>query len=494
MKSGKRAGAGGETPPASGASRAGSNHAISVSQLAAKIDQSLKTSIRGRVVVVGEVSSLTHRTHWYFSLKDSSAVVGAVVFASAARKIPYTPKHGDSVLATGRLEFYAPSGRVSFIIESLSPVGEGELERRYRALCDELRLGGWFDPLGKKTLPTFPRRIAAVTSKTGAAIQDVINTMGKRCPAVDLIVVDSRVQGDGASGEVASAIELINRRQKELGIDAILLTRGGGSLEDLWAFNEREVAQAIHDSRLPVVAAIGHESDTTIAELVADERCATPTQAAMKLTPDREALAEQLASIQHRLTGGVGHAIRYRAQELARLAGSRALASPDRVIQIQREQLDALTRELAHVVRARAARARRRLDAGMLELARHQPVAVHARRKEHLDGLGRALERGLVGQMARRRDQLRAIHRELEAVNPLSVLDRGFSVTTKASGALVHSESEVAAGEILSTRVARGVIRSTVIGDPGQEKRASQTKPTPKAVKNKDGRPQMDLF
>ncbi|MBL4590809.1 MAG: exodeoxyribonuclease VII large subunit, partial [Phycisphaerales bacterium] len=408
MKSNKRAGAEGEIPSASGAFGSGADRAISVSQLAAKIDSALKSTIRGRIVVLGEISSLTHRTHWYFSLKDSNAVVGAVVFASVARKINYTPKHGDSVLATGRLEFYAPSGRVSFIVESMIPVGEGELERRYRALCDELRALEWFDPLTKKMLPSFPRRVAVVTSRTSAALQDVINTMGKRCPAVDLLVVDVRVQGDSAGGQIQGALRELNRRQHELGIDAVLLTRGGGSMEDLWAFNEIGVAQAIHESALPVVAAIGHESDTTIAELVADERCATPTQAAMKLTPDRDALGEQLDSIQHRLRAGVEHSVRYQRQTLDRLAGSRALTSPKWVIQIHRDQIGAVERQLAHVVRAKLISAHRRVDGAMLNLARQQPVAVHARRSEHLDGLHRALRRGIRTRTERMRDQLGA--------------------------------------------------------------------------------------
>ncbi len=479
MKTGKRAGAEGGNPSASGNSTP--PNTLSVSQLAARIDNALKTQIRGRIVVAGEISSLTHRTHWYFSLKDAHAVVGAVVFSSVARKIAYTPKHGDSVIATGRLEFYAPSGRVSFIIETMSPAGEGDLQAKYRALCDQLRTLGWFDPLTKNMLPAFPRRVAAVTSQTGAALQDVINTMGKRCPAVDLIVVDVRVQGDSAASQIAHAVQMLNAQRDALGIDAILITRGGGSLEDLWAFNERQVAQAIHDSVLPVVAAIGHETDTTIAELVADERCATPTQAAMKLTPDREALAEQLASIHQRLRTGVRHAIGYRRQSLQGIAGSRALASPQRIVEIQRDRVAALEHRLKHVAQARISTARRRLDTVRVELSRHQPAALHARRVEYLAGLDRLLTRAIQTRIRCTRDQLIAVDRELHAIGPMRVLARGFSVTQTADGQLVRNPSQVGAGEMLTTHVAEGVVRSKVVG-----KGKKPPKPPEK--------PQMDLF
>jgi exodeoxyribonuclease VII large subunit len=470
---------------------------MSVSQLAARIDQVIKSGIRGRVVVAGEISSLTNRTHWYFSLKDSSAVVGAVVFASVARKMSYTPKHGDSVIATGRLEFYAPSGRVSFIIESMSPAGEGALEQRYRELCEQLRSQGWFDPLMKQQLPVFPRRIAIITSRTGAALQDVISTMGKRCPAVDLLVVDARVQGDQAAPQITEAIQQLNDRRDELNIDAILLTRGGGSLEDLWAFNELSVAEAIHESELPIVAAIGHETDTTIAELVADERCATPTQAAMKLTPDRSAMIEQLSSLRHRLDGAVRHRLRYERQSLSAISGSRAMTSPQRIIEIQGDRLDAIGSALTHAAIQQQSIARRRLHELSIRLSRHQPAAIHARRAVMLETIERDLHRSIGRRIERSRQQLLAIDRELHAIDPLQVLQRGFSVTTTENGEILRDADMVRHGAELTTRVASGVVRSRVIDE--EDKRAaepSKKKPRIRSRKTlgREEPPQMDLF
>ncbi|MDF1870954.1 MAG: exodeoxyribonuclease VII large subunit, partial [Phycisphaerales bacterium] len=263
---------------------------LTVTQLASTIESAIKSTFPTKVRVIAEISSVTNRTHFYFTLKDQNATISAVLFASAAKRSRSIPTHGQQVIATGKLDYYAPSGRLSLIVDKLEPVGEGDLEQRYKALCEDLRARGWFDPLTKKPLPIFPRSIAIITSATGAALQDVLDTANKRCPAVNMLVVDARVQGDQAKSQIANALNQISKHHEQFGIDAIILTRGGGSLEDLWAFNEPIVAKAIHDCPVPIVAAIGHETDTTIAELVADERAATPTQAAMNLSPDRDAL------------------------------------------------------------------------------------------------------------------------------------------------------------------------------------------------------------
>ncbi|MCA9289351.1 MAG: exodeoxyribonuclease VII large subunit, partial [Phycisphaerales bacterium] len=296
--------AGSSNSPSEPAAKPPVDRPMSVAALAGLIAGALETLPRP-VRVAGEISGLRDRTHWYFDLKDADAVVSCVMFASAARKAGFVPENGQAVVAGGRVEFYAKGGKVSLICDRLEPVGAGALELAFRKLVGEIRALGWFDPERKRALPTFPRRIAVVTSRTGAALQDVLDTARRRCPAVDIAVVDVRVQGDRAAGEVAAAIEWLGRRHTHLGIDAILVTRGGGSMEDLWAFNEKPVAAAIVACPVPVVAAIGHETDVTIAELVADERAATPTQAAMRLIPDRAALGEQVEAVASALRGSI---------------------------------------------------------------------------------------------------------------------------------------------------------------------------------------------
>lgn len=487
-QTGKRAGAGDDPSLVSvlGDGKKG-EQAITVSQLATRIDHAIKAGITDRVIVIGEISSLSHRTHYYFSLKDDHAVIGAVVFASAARRMSYAPKHGDSVIARGRVEFYAPSGRVSLIITSLTPTGQGELEQQYKELCDELRERGWFDPTTKQELPAFPRRVAVVTSKDGAAIADVIDTMGKRCPSIELMIVDVRVQGASAKGQIANAIIQLNANADHLGVDAILLTRGGGSMEDLWAFNEMEVAQAIYESKLPIVAAIGHESDTTIAELVADQRCATPTQAAMHLSPDRDALREQLDSVRGRLDRSVQSEIRYQKQRLDAIQATRSLSDPREIIQIHRDRVVAKFDRMGSGYSGAIARRRSKLDQLAIRLAKHQPSAVHARREERLNQLRHRLARTISWAIASKRDEMTSIERELHAIGPAQVLARGFTVTTKSDGSLVRRADDAVAGEVMTTTFADGKVRSEVLKNDG--KRADLDprlmKQSPKSPKRK---------
>ena len=251
--------------------------------------------------VVGEVSNLSDRTHWFFSLKDEGAAMRCVCFASNAKRVGFPMRDGMQVVVTGRVDFYDAQGSVQLYVDRIEPVGQGALELKLRQMIEELKGLGYFDLEHKQPLPTMPTRIAVVTSRSAAALQDVINTVNQRWAGCRLYLYDVRVQGEQAAGEIAEAIKRISKHGKKLGIDAVILTRGGGSIEDLWAFNERVVADAVYACGLPIVAAIGHETDTTVAELVADVRCATPTQAAMTLVPEREALHHQVHQLGQRL-------------------------------------------------------------------------------------------------------------------------------------------------------------------------------------------------
>lgn len=483
-KTGQRAGSGGDTPLASVLEQANSDQPLTVSQLASGIDQALRTGLPASVVVEGEISSLSHRTHYYFSLKDDRAVIGAVFFASAAARSATQPQHGQRVIAKGRVEFYAPSGRVSLIVTSITPVGAGALEQRYKQLVEQLRAQGWFDPDSKKPLPSFPRRVAIVTSKDGAAVQDVIDTFARRCPAIELIVVDVRVQGESAKGQISAAIRSLNNRSEELNIEAIIVTRGGGSLEDLWAFNEPEVAQAIHDSVLPIVAAIGHETDTTIAELVADERAATPTQAAMRLSPDRSALIEQLGSLENRVARAIQTRMRFERQSLQRITSSRAMSDPRVLIRIQRDRLRALQDRARSGLRHRVAHQRTALDRLAIRLTRVQPAAVHARRQERIEQISARLLRVMARAVGQRREVLESTARELHAIGPAQVLARGFSLTLGPDGKALRSISDAPPGTSLETVLRDGRVRSRVDGgDRAADPRLASTNPEPRRAR-----------
>lgn len=456
---------------------------LSVTQLAARIEEALARVV-SPLRVIGEVSGFRDRTHWYFDLKDAQSIVNCVMFASAAKKAGFTPTIGQEVVATGRVEFYAKGGKVTLLIEKLEPVGAGALELAYRALCEELRNLGWFAPERKRRLPTFPRRIAIVTSKTGAALQDVLVTMHKRCPAVGALVVDVRVQGENAAAEIAEAIRYLSANAGTLAIDAILVTRGGGSMEDLWAFNERIVAQAIFECAIPVVAAIGHETDTTIAELVADERGATPTQAAMRLTPDRAALLHQLTALQRRLASDVSKRVRLDQERVRGLARHALFSDPGSLVERARKAVNALDSRLSSAAGARLARARERLHRLEARLERRRPAAVHAATMARVESLAARLglamrvrlDRRAVQAMSERltragglaireaRSRLESAHRQLIAVGPQGVLERGFSCTMTEDGRALRSASEARAGSRLRTRLAKGEVRSIVEG------------------------------
>ncbi len=488
---------GASVPSSSSGDRDG---AMTVALLAARISEGISETLPQTIRVTGELSGVSDRTHLYFDLKDQSAVVKCVMFASAARRSRYKPQSGQQVIVTGRVEFHAKSGRVSLLVDRIEPLGVGAAEQAFRELFEELKGLGWFEPDAKKRLPIDPRRIAVVTSTSGAALQDVLDTMRRRCPAVDVAVVDVRVQGDRAVGELVRAIGALSRDRVALGLDAIIITRGGGSKEDLAAFNDRRVAEAIYRCEVPVVAAIGHETDTSIAELVADERAATPTQAAMRLTPDSVALAEQLDAASGRLNVAI------------RRAASDA-----------RSSLDWSGRHLASVVRLRVHESSSRAERVAARIASQHPAAVLARRGERvrnaISHLSAAMQRRVVASHPPIDPQelLRAVRLRVESaglqvaaaesrlvgVSPVAVLERGFSITSRADGTIVRRAAQVTAGDRLVTRVADGTFESTV--ESGENDVSASTPSTrgtpsssprtrrrpPKAKPNDQG---MDLF
>lgn len=479
---------------------------LTVSALTRLIDAALKDRLPRKLRVVGELSGFADRTHWYFSLKDEEAVVACVMFASAARRVSFPPENGMEVVVTGRVEHYARQGKTQIYVESMAPVGAGALDLRYRALCEDLRNRGYFAEERKRALPTFPRRVAVITSRTGAALQDVLNTLAARCKAIEVLIVDTRVQGAQAAPEIAAAVRRVSEQRDSLGIDAIVLTRGGGSLEDLWAFNEPAVADAIYECSIPVIAAIGHETDTTIAELVADVRASTPTQAAMRIAPDAAALHEQMDLYAARLASSLNRRLSQARDRLRAVERAGAFARPGIIIEQTAERLGARRQRLATALDARRQGARLLLERFSTRLARLRPEAVFARRESGLRDLEARLNRAIEGRIAgfqpiqeqrrldrairisleRRGELLASLGRTLTAVGPASVLNRGYSITVDRDGRLVKTPRDVRAGDIIESRLAEGAIHSRVTPDeapiapaPRQAKRG-RSKPQPK--------------
>ncbi len=445
---------------------------MTVTQLAGLVKATLAQGLPAKLRIVGEISNLSNRTHWFFNLKDASASMRCVCFASAARKVAFPVKDGMEVIATGRIDFYDAQGNVQFYVDRLEPVGIGELELKFRALCEELRQLGYFNIDRRKPLPVMPQGVAVVTSRTGAALQDVINTAHKRWPGCRLMLFDVRVQGAAAAPEIARALNLISTHGNKLKIDAVLLTRGGGSMEDLWAFNERIVADAVYRCALPIVAAIGHETDTTIAELVADLRCATPTQAAMTLVPDQRALDHQVTQLSHRLRLIAHRQMQHANQQLTALARHPFFRKPDQMYAPIRQRLDTLAN---------------RLRTGL-------PRVIRAG-QEQLTALTAKLLTGLPRQAGAKRERLESLARQLESISPQRILERGYSYTLTTTGGVLKSAANAKPGDLLTTVLSDGRVSSRVLGETGPVEKATPSIPLSrkpsrtKTLKKKDDQP-----
>jgi len=391
-----------------------------------EVTAALKAWLEGRfddVWVGGEVTNLVRAGsgHLYLALKDESAVLRAVVWRGALPHLAITPEDGLEVVCHGRIEVYAPRGTYQLTIDRMHAVGTGALEARLRRLHAALEAEGLFAPARKRRLPAFPRRIAVVTSPAGAALHDFLQTLRGRWPVAEVFVVPSRVQGAGAAAEVAAALAAAARITPP--VDVIALVRGGGSLEDLWAFNEEVLVRAVAASPLPVVSGVGHEIDVTLADLAADVRALTPTDAAVRVSPDRRDLAAGVASLGTRLEAGLVRRVAESRARLERYATSRILADPTGIVRDRRATLDAQAARLGRLAAAAVDRAGERL---------------------------------------------RAAAGRLESVSPLAILARGYSVTWRsgaggaADGPALTSASGLAAGDTILTQLSDGRVTSRV--------------------------------
>ena len=390
---------------------------VSVSELTGRIKDVLEGEFPS-VWVGGEVSNFSRPQsgHCYLTLKDDRAQIRAVMWRNVASRVRFELDDGLQVVCQGHVDVYPPRGSYQLVIEQIEPQGLGALELALRQLRERLAAEGLFDPGRKRPLPRFPRRIAFVTSPTGAAIRDFLEVLRRRWHGVHVLVVPVRVQGDGSAEEIAAGIETVNRLAEQ--VDVLVVGRGGGSLEDLWAFNEEIVVRAIHASRVPVVSAVGHEIDVTLSDLVADVRALTPSEAAERVVP----LAEEIRGFLHTQRQRLAAAMTARAAAAkARLdaaAGCRTFRRPLERVQLLGRQLDELQ-----------ARARRAVDR-RLEVAR-----------------------GLLDAHAGR----------LESLSPLAVLGRGYSLTSRAAdGQLLHRADQIARGDLMRTRLAAGELTSRV--------------------------------
>ncbi|MEO6710610.1 MAG: exodeoxyribonuclease VII large subunit, partial [Planctomycetota bacterium] len=374
--------------------------------------------------------------------------------AQAAR---FELKEGLQVIAHGKLDVYAPRGTYSLNVQRLEPAGIGALLAELEKRKNELKARGWFER--KRPFPALPLRIGVATSRDGAAFQDFLRTRSLRWPGYPLLLAHTPVQGLGASAEIARAI----RRLDDAGVDVIVVCRGGGSLEDLWAFNELAVLEAIWNSRTPVVSGVGHEVDVTLADLVSDRRAHTPTDAAQVVIPDRAALSAALERSSSHLARALDIAFATRAERLQRAAASRVLRDPRTLVGVRRERLGRLASRLETGLARRVERARAKLAQLERTLERNGPRARLAEREKRLESARHLLGSRLQALLERRIARQALLAARLEALSPTAILGRGYSISAREDGRVVRSASELHGGEILLTHLSDGRVRSQVL-------------------------------
>jgi len=411
----------------------------------------------GLVWVSGEVSNFTRAAsgHCYFNLKDAQAQVRCVFFKHKAQFISFALKDGQQVELRATASIYEARGEFQLNVETVRLAGQGALYERYARLKARLDAAGWFAPERKRELPRHPRAVGIVTSTRAAALSDLLTTLRRRWPAVRVVVYPTAVQGDGAAAEIAAAIGLANARAE---VDVLIVGRGGGSIEDLWAFNEEAVAEAVYASALPVVSAVGHETDFTICDFVADARAATPTGAATLVVPDRHAVLRDVAGLAARWQRARERLLEARMQRVDGLA--RRLVHPAAKLAQQRRDAQALAGRLARAMRHQQGIRRMALVSPARRLAwrLHQPLAQRA----PFAAASAALRRALPASLDRPRARLASLAQSLAHLNPRAVLERGYAIVATAEGAIVSDAAKVAPGDEVALTFARGGAGATI--------------------------------
>ncbi len=370
------------------------------------------------VLVSGELSNFTdhYRSgHLYFSLKDSKSVLKGVMFASAARRLQFHPKDGMKVLIRGRVSVYEPSGQYQLYAEDMQPEGVGALSLAFEQLKEKLAQEGLFSPEHKKPIPPFPERIGVITSPTGAAVRDILQITARRWPLAQIVFAPVLVQGDQAAGQIAEALREMDRKKA---CDVVIVGRGGGSLEDLWAFNQEEVARAVFDCHIPVVSAVGHETDYTICDFVADLRAPTPSAAAELCTPEEREQRAQLLAYHRYFHEEAGNFVEYLRQSVDILVESSPLGSPQSLLE---------------------------------------------QRKENLRDLSGRMQETVQRRLTERKKEFEAAVGQLHALSPLGVLARGYAVVSDGEGRVLKSAGEISPGEMVHIRLQEGGLTAQVI-------------------------------
>ena len=440
---------------------------LTVSRLTAEVRTLLESGL-GRIWLEGEISGLLRAAsgHWYFTLKDSGAQVRCAMFRQRNGRVRVPPRDGDKVLVQALVSLYEPRGEFQLVVEQLLAAGEGALRARFEMLKAKLAAEGLFDASRKQPLPANVRRVGVITSASGAAIHDILTVLERRDPLLEVVIYPTLVQGSQAAQQIAAAIATANARAE---VDLLIVGRGGGSAEDLWCFNDEVVVRAIGASRLPLVSAVGHEVDVTLADLAADWRAPTPSAAAEMISSDRNRERQHLSQLLQRAQRAMGERLSHRQRSLALAEARLQRQHPARRLEQQAQRLDELGRRLQQAMLRQLQQRRTRLDTFSASLRPQRLQARTAAAAERLNRLQATCLRLMLGQLATSQQRLHGAAGALNLVSPLATLGRGYSITRLGrDGVVVRDPAQVRPGAILVTRVAGGFIESQATATSNQ--------------------------
>ncbi len=433
---------------------------FTVSRLNTTVRQLLENEM-GLVWLSAEISNFSQPSsgHWYFTLKDDGAQVRCAMFRNSNRRVTFRPQHGQQVLVRASITLYEPRGDYQLIIESMHPAGEGLLQQQFEQMKARLAAEGLFDQQFKQPLPEPARQVGVITSATGAALHDVLRVLHRRDPSLPVVIYPTPVQGVDAPAAIVRAIELANLRDE---CDVLIVGRGGGSLEDLWSFNDERVARAIFASRLPIVSAVGHETDITIADFVADLRAPTPSAAAELVSRNQQELLRRLQSQQQRMEMAMDFYLAEQQRRFTRIHHRLQQQHPQLRLARQQTTLFQLQRRLGEAMDQRLRLASRQQDRLLHRLNSQQPQGRIHRAQQQMQQWQYRLQQGMEKQLNHNRQRFGTLAAQLEGVSPLATLARGFSVTTDTQGQLVKKTQQLHKGDLLRTRLDDGWVESQV--------------------------------
>lgn len=431
-----------------------------VSRLNAEVRLLLENEM-GIVWLVGEISNFSAPVsgHWYLTLKDSQAQVKCAMFKGNNRLVNFKPQNGQQVLVKARLSLYEPRGDYQIILESMQPEGDGRLQQQFEQLKMQLAAEGLFAQTRKKPLPENPRCVGIITSRTGAALHDILHVLKRRDPNLPVVIYPTLVQGEDAAIQIAQAIGRANSRAE---CDVLIVGRGGGSLEDLWCFNHEIVARTIAASDIPIISAVGHEIDVTIADFVADVRAPTPSAAAELVSRDNRHKQQALHQWQAKLASGMRHYLVQQHSQFARIQHKLDKQHPQARLERQQQQLDELSLRLEQKMHQRLATQQQRWDRLSHKIQLNSPTHLIRQQRFNLLQQEQRLTQLIQHHLIQSRHQLALLSEKMDAVSPLATLARGYSVTRTAQGELVRQSAQVKPGDTLVTQLMDGEILSTV--------------------------------